>query len=199
MTGYEPIPPQGFVDHWCFWKSRGQQFIMSQFRFVWEGLMCNVQRWKEITNTTVTFLLNKPWSDAFQFLQHECSICRLFAPSQHWFDMTPDKEPDSFRNQRGCNWTHHLTLGVSTVSKGTGVSGAMGPHTLLTTSLVGVSSEQGTASLPLTIISLTTLPCWCWWRPWTNTAIWIQLEGFSALWVSVRASPWAEHERGRKL
>lgn len=59
------------------------------------------------------------------------------------------------------------------VSKGTGVSRATGPHTLLTASLVGVTSKWGAASLPLTIISLATLPCWCWWRPWTNTAIWI--------------------------
>lgn len=45
------------------------------------------------------------------------------------------------------------------VSKGTGVSGATGPHTLLTASLVGVTSKQGAASLALTIISLATLPC----------------------------------------
>lgn len=80
------------------------------------------------------------------------------------------------------------------VSKGAGVSGATGPHTLLTTSLVAVTSEQGAASLPLTIISLATLPCWCWWRPWTNTAICIQLGECSALWVCVWASPWAESE-----
>lgn len=87
--------------------------------------------------------------------------------------------------------------GVSplSVSKGTGVSGATGPHTLLTAGLVAVTSERGAASLPLTIISLATLPCWCWWRPWTNTAIWIQLEEFSALRVSVRASPRAEREQ----
>lgn len=45
------------------------------------------------------------------------------------------------------------------VSKGTGVSGATGPHTLLTASLVAVTSKRGAASLPLTIISLATLPC----------------------------------------
>lgn len=73
--------------------------------------------------------------------------------------------------------------------------GVRGPHTLQTASLVGVTSEPGAASLPFTIISLATLPCWCWWRPWTNTAIWIQLVEFSSLWVSVRARPWAERKR----
>lgn len=77
-------------------------------------------------------------------------------------------------------------------SKGTGVSGGPGPHTLLTASLVAVTSERGAAMLPLTIISLATLPFWRWWRPWTNTAIWIQLAewcfcGLACKWGLSRA------------
>lgn len=38
------------------------------------------------------------------------------APSQHLYDVMVDKEPVSFWNQRGCNWTHDQNQGVSTFS-----------------------------------------------------------------------------------
>lgn len=85
------------------------------------------------------------------------------------------------------------------LSEDTGVSGAMGPHTLLTKSLVTVTVTQGAASLPFTVINFATLQCWCWWRPWTNTAIWIQLVELSTVWVSVRASPLNSAQASRKL
>lgn len=122
-----------------------------------------------------------------------------------WFYCKIDVKPSYIISLRGSTKNRFLEdvieptikprVSPLSVSKGTGVSGAAGPHTLLTASLVGVTSKWGAASLALTIISLATLPCWCWWRPWTNTAIWIQLDEFSALRVRLRASPRAEHKR----
>lgn len=70
------------------------------------------------------------------------------------------------------------------VSKGAGVPRATGPHSLLTAGLVAV----GAASLPLAILSLTTLPSRACDGLGQTRAICIQLER-GALRVSVRASP----------
>lgn len=120
---------------------------------------------------------------------------QALAPSQHLYDVMFDKEPVSLRNQRGCNWAHDQTQGVSTFSvQGHRCIRGYGDHTPCWPPSPGrCDLRAGSYSpCPSTIISLATLPCWCWWWPWTNTAIWIQLEEFSALRASVRASPRAE-------
>lgn len=97
------------------------------------------------------------------------------------------------------------TQGVSAFSvqghrciRGEGVGGTR-PHTLLTASPGRCDLRAGSCfPASLTIISVATLPRWCRWRPWTNTAIWIQLRGggLSTLRVSVQKQA-PEQERKR--
>lgn len=80
-------------------------------------------------------------------------MLQLLLPSI--YDMMLDKEPIFFWGRKGVEPTMKPKVSQISVSKGAGVPGATGPHSLLTAGLVAV----GAASLPLTILSLTTLPC----------------------------------------
>ncbi len=148
-------------------------------------------------------LVHSPFKGGVKYIFNIAPLMQhvqAFDPSQHYMTWCLTKSPCLFGTREDVieptikPWVSPLS-----VSKGTGVSGATGPHTLLTTSLVAVTSERGAASLPLTIISLAALPCSCWWRPWTNTAIWIQLGEFSTLRVRVRAGPLSRVRASRKL
>lgn len=188
MSQFDPVPLLSIVDQ-C-WKSRNQLFMI-----ILLGLLTVLSY----------FAIAQEWTKHFYWSTHsfvaKCASATIPCPSnaalRHLLHLLYllTKKPFLFGTRKDViEPTIKPRVSPLSVSKGAGVSGATGPHTLLTTSLVAVTSEQGAASLPLTIISLATLPCWCWWRPWTNTAICIQLGECSALWVCVWASPWAESE-----
>lgn len=188
MSQFDPVPLLSIVDQ-C-WKSRNQLFMIILLGLLTVlSYFAIAQEWTKLFIGPLIVLLQNVHQLQFHapVMQH-CDIYFIYFIfwQRNRFFLEPERmliEP-----------TIKPRVSPHSVSKGAGVSGATGPHTLLTTSLVAVTSEQGAASLPLTIISLATLPCWCWWRPWTNTAICIQLGECSALWVCVWASPWAESE-----